>query len=394
MTCKRKIFVVVTARPSYSRIRTALFAIQKHPQLELGLILGSSGLLDRYGDVVSVAKKDGFTPTACVHNVIEGESLVCMPKTTGLAIIELATVFENAKPDLVVTIADRYETLATAVAASYMNIPLVHIQGGEVTGSIDEKVRHAITKLSDLHLVATLNARANVLRMGEKNNSVIVTGCPSLDIASEVVANPSRDLGQLLTERGVGAFVDIKNPFIVALQHPVTTQYAQSRRDVLETLHAVADSGIQAFWFWPNVDAGSDGTSKGIREFRERQPNAPIRFIKNLSPEQFLSLLLLSKAIVGNSSVAIRECSYLGVPAVNIGDRQIGRECGQNVLNCEADRMQIRSSILNRVSTCRFKSEFLYGQGDAGQRIAESLARWTPTITKRLEFPSDKVLAQ
>lgn len=392
MEARKKVLVVVTARPSYARVRTALLAIREHPSLDLGLVIGSSGLLDRYGDVAAVARRDGFVPVASVHNVIEGESLVCMPKTTGLAAVELATVFENAKPDVVVTVADRYETIATAIAASYMNIPLVHVQGGEVTGSIDEKVRHAVTKLSDLHLVATMEARRNVIRMGEMSERVIVTGCPSIDIAAEVRSGAPRDLGRLLSERGVGAEVELAQPFVVVLQHPVTTQYEKSRRDVLETIHAVAQVGIPAFWFWPNVDAGSDGTSKGIREFRERNPNVPIRFIKNLAPEDFLALLLRSKGILGNSSVAIRECSFLGVPAVDIGDRQVGRERGRNVVNCATDRASIAAAIRTQISRAPCAGEDLYGSGDAGKRIAGAIAAWTPSITKRLRFPNAEEL--
>jgi len=152
---KRKICVVVTARPSYSRIRTALQAIAAHSDLELQLVVAASALLDRYGNAIQSIERDGFPIAARVYMVLEGENLVTSAKSTGIGLSELATVFDNIKPDAVVTVADRYETLATAVAASYMNIPLVHVQGGEVTGSIDEKVRHSVTKLSNLHLVST-----------------------------------------------------------------------------------------------------------------------------------------------------------------------------------------------------------------------------------------------
>ncbi len=181
---KRKICVVVTARPSYSRIRTALQAIKAHPDLELQLVVAASALLERYGNAIGAMQRDGFEPSARVYMVVEGENLVTQAKTTGLGLVELATVFDNLGPDAVVTVADRYETLATAVAASYMNIPVVHVQGGEVTGSIDEKVRHAITKLSNIHLVSTEKARERVTRLGEAPASIHLTGCPSIDIAA------------------------------------------------------------------------------------------------------------------------------------------------------------------------------------------------------------------
>lgn len=175
---KRKVCVVITARPSYSRIKTALLAMREHPDIELQLVVAASALLDRYGTVVNEIIKDGFEITRRVYMVLEGESPVSMAKTTGLGMMELATIFDNIAPDLVVTIADRYETLATAVAAAYLNVPLAHIQGGEVTGSIDEKVRHAITKLADLHLVSTDKAYERVVRMGEHPERVHVTSLP------------------------------------------------------------------------------------------------------------------------------------------------------------------------------------------------------------------------
>src|SRR5919108_5357938 len=182
---RRKICVVVSARPSYSRIKTALRAIQAHNDLELQLVVAGSALLDRYGNAVRAIEHDEFPIAARVLMVIEGGNLAAMAKTTGIGLLELTTVFDNLKPDAVVTIADRFETIATAVAAAYMNIPVVHVQGGEVTGSIDEKVRHAVTKLANLHLVSTEMARERVIRLGEEPGTVVLTGCPSIDIAAE-----------------------------------------------------------------------------------------------------------------------------------------------------------------------------------------------------------------
>src|SRR5688572_4787555 len=255
---KRTICVVVTARPSYSRIRTALKAIQDHPDLELQLVVAASALLDRYGGAVQAIERDGFRVDERVYMVLEGENLVTSAKSTGIGLSELATVFDNRKPDAVVTIADRFETLATAVAASYMNIPVVHVQGGEVTGSIDEKVRHAVTKLSDLHLVSTRLARERVVRLGEPEATVFVTGCPSIDIAAEVAARPALDFDPFEKYGGVGPKPDLSRGYLVVMQHPVTTEYEEARQQVDETLHAVTAAGLPVLWFWPNVDAGSD----------------------------------------------------------------------------------------------------------------------------------------
>ena len=206
---KRKVCVLITARPSYSRIRSALRAIREHADLQLQLVVAASALLDRYGNVLQAIEHDGFVVDERVYMVLEGENLVTSAKSTGIGLSELATVFDKLKPDVVVTVADRYETLATAVAASYMNIPVVHVQGGEVTGSIDEKVRHAVTKLSNLHLVSTHLAPERVIRLGEPEHTVVVTGCPSIDIACEVASQPALDFEPFEKYGGVGPKVDL-----------------------------------------------------------------------------------------------------------------------------------------------------------------------------------------
>ena len=383
---KRKVCVVVTARPSYSRIKTALKAIQEHPRLKLQLVVAASALLDRYGTAIQYIEDDGFDIAARVYMVLEGENPTSMAKTTGLGLLELATVFDNLKPDVVVTIADRYETLATAVAASYMNLPVAHVQGGEVTGSIDEKVRHAVTKLADIHLTATERAAERIVKMGEDPEDVYVTGCPSIDLAAEVLTDPRLNFDPIQQYGGVGADFDLKNGYLVVMQHPVTTEYALAKAHVLETLHAVRDSGMPTLWFWPNVDAGSDGTSNGIRGFRESEHPAGIRFFKNMTPTDFLRLLYNSKCLIGNSSVGIRECSYLGVPVINIGSRQSGRDRAGNVIDVGYDRAEITAALKKQTGNGRYKSDKLYGDGKAGERIAECLSTAPLRIEKRLAY--------
>jgi UDP-hydrolysing UDP-N-acetyl-D-glucosamine 2-epimerase len=382
----RKICVVVTARPSYSRIRTALKAIQQHPDLELQLVVAASALLDRYGMAIQHAEQDGFQIAARVFMVLEGENLVTSAKTTGLGLMELATVFNNLNPDVVVTVADRYETMATAVAAAYMNIPLVHVQGGEITGNIDEKVRHAVTKLADLHFVATEKSRERIIRMGEEPDSVFTTGCPSIDIAATIASEPGLMIDPFKKYGGVGEEMDLSNGYLVVMQHPVTSEYDLARRHITETLFAIRDVDLPTLWFWPNVDAGSDGTSKGIRAFREIEKPTKIHFFKDLPPEDFLRLVYHSRAIIGNSSVAIRECSYLGVPAINIGTRELGREHGPNVRNVNYDRTEIMEAIERVVVAPRPSGVKLYGDGRAGEQIAGILATVPLKYTKRLTY--------
>ncbi|HID03275.1 MAG TPA: UDP-N-acetylglucosamine 2-epimerase (hydrolyzing), partial [Desulfobacterales bacterium] len=293
---------------------------------------------------------------------------------------------DNLKPDMVVTVADRYETLATAVAAAYLNIPLVHIQGGEVTGSIDEKVRHSITKLADLHLVSTEESSKRVVRMGEEPDKVIVTGCPSIDLAHEIISNPILDFDPFVKYGGVGKPVDISDGYLVVMQHPVTTEYNAAGMHVSETLHAIKDMGVPTLWFWPNVDAGSDGTSKSMRSFRETEHPLNIHFFKNMAPLDFLRLIYNCKCLVGNSSVGIRESSFLGIPVVNIGLRQHGRERGFNILDVGYSRTEITTAITSQIKNGRYDCSEIYGNGKAGLNIANVLAKAPLTIEKRLSY--------
>ncbi len=382
----RNICVVVTARPSYARIKTALRALQKHPEVELQLVVAASALLDRYGNTVQNIERDGFRIDERVYMVLEGENLVTSAKSTGLGIVELATVFDNLRPDAVVTIADRYETIATAIAAAYTNIPVAHVQGGEVTGSIDEKVRHAVTKLADLHFVSNEHAAQRVIRMGEAPESVFVTGCPSVDLAAEMLKNPTFECDPIQKYGGVGDRLDWRGDYVVVMQHPVTTEYESARRHITETLYAVRDFGMPAFWFWPNVDAGSDGTSRGIRAFREIEKPARVHFFKNMPPEDFLRLIYHARCLIGNSSVGIRESAFLGVPVVNIGSRQSGRERGRNVLDVEYNRAAIRAAMAKHIQNGRYAPDPIYGDGHAGERIANLLATAPLKIEKKLTY--------
>lgn len=384
----RKVAVVVTNRASYARIKSALVAIRDHGELDLQLIVGASLLLEKYGKAVNVMLQDGFEITERVYMILEGENPVTMAKTTGIGIMELSTIFDNLRPDLVMTVADRYETIATAVSAAYLNLPVIHVQGGEITGSIDEKVRHAVTKLSNYHFVANAAAAERVIRMGEAAETVFTTGCPSVDLAAEVMQE-GRDLRFDPFEKYLGLGKTFALPvggYLVVLQHAVTTDYETASDQIQPTLEAIREANLPALWFWPNVDAGSDQISKRIRMFRERWDLSHIHFFKNMSPEDFLRLLLGAGCVVGNSSVAIRECSYLGVPAVNIGNRQAGRERGPNVVDVPYSSAAIVAAIARQIQHGPYPSDHLYGDGAAGPRIARLLLELPHRVEKRLSY--------
>jgi UDP-hydrolysing UDP-N-acetyl-D-glucosamine 2-epimerase len=381
---KRKICVVVFSRANYGRIKAVLREINNHPDLELLLVVGASALLWRFGDITDIIKKDGFEVKETVYSIVEGEKPVTMAKSTGMGIIELATIFENLKPDIVLTVADRFETVATAIAASYMNIPVAHTQGGEVTGSIDESVRHAITKFSHIHFPATEKAADRIIKMGEDPTSVFMTGCPSIDLLKDLDSELS---GNVFSKYDV-AIDDLNpsQPFLLCLQHPVTTEYSSGLFQINETLKAVTNIKMPAVWLWPNADAGSDDIAKGLRIFKEEYKNSNIHFFLNFTPEDYANTLLKTKCIIGNSSSSIREGSFLGSPAVNIGSRQNGRERGRNVIDVNYCAEEIENAIRKQLSNGCYEPDHLYGDGNAAVRIASTLAEVEIKIQKRLAY--------
>lgn len=369
---KRTICFIITSKVHYARSKLILREIQNRPDLTLKIIVGASAILPNYGDVLAQMEQDGFKCDDKITMTLEGGSAAAMAKTAGLGIIEFTTAFENLKPDIVVVRGDRYEVLSAVVAAAYLNITVAHLEGGDISGTIDESVRHAITKLSHLHFTTNPQARERVLQMGEKPEYVFNFGCPEL----EFVAQNKFQVDQVLINYlGVGDVINLDQPYILVMQHPVTSELGANRRHIEETLRAVNEVGIPAIWFWPNVDAGTDEISKGIRVFRENHQPKHIRFIKDLPAEQFIGLLKKAACLVGNSSAGIKECSYLGVPVVDIGSRQNNRLRAENVLNVDYNQAAIKEAILKQMSHGLYPASNLYYQPDTAKNIVYTLTR-------------------
>ena len=387
MVRMKKVCVVVGSRANYSSIKSVMHAVQDHPDLQLQVIAGASALLDRFGAVVDTVEADGFQADAKVHMIIEGETPTTMAKSTGLGLLELPTVLERLRPDVIVTVGDRFETMATAIGAAYMNIPLAHTMGGEISGTIDESIRHAVTKLSHIHFPANQGAADRIIRMGEDPSTVHVVGCPRIDLVAEIADENSRLPERAWLEyEGVGGYINLDEPFLLVSQHPVTTEYGDGERQVTETLMALHDLQMPTIMLWPNVDAGSEDVSRGMRKFREHYEHGYMRFYKNFSVETYVRLMKRCACKVGNSSAAIREGPFLGTPAVNIGTRQIDRERGSNVIDVDYDRGQIVEAIKKQIQHGPYPSEPIYGDGHAGERIADILATVEFNIHKRMMY--------
>ena len=383
----KKICVVIGSRANYSSIKSALRAILAHPALELQLVAGASALLDRYGAVVGLIERDGFAVAARVHMLIEGETPATMAKSTGLGLLELPTVFASLAPDIILTIGDRFETMATTLAAAYMNIPIAHTMGGEVSGTIDESIRHAVTKFAHLHFPASEGARQRIIRLGELSENIHLVGCPRVDLVAEIVDADEAPLDRSIFDLGVGERLDLTKPFLLVSQHPVTTEYGEGERQIGTTLEAVREVGLPAIVLWPNADAGSEDIARGIRKLRERGLAQGMHFFKNLPVETYIRLMRRAACLVGNSSSGVREGAYIGTPVVNIGSRQAGRERGRNVLDAPHDKAAIAAALRRQVAHGRYESDTLYGDGRAGERIAAVLARsGTIEVQKRITY--------
>ena len=385
----RKVCVFIGSRANYSSIKSLLRAVRAHPALTLQLVVGASALLDRFGAVVDVIEADGFSPDARVTMIVEGETPATMAKSTGLGLLELPTMFELLKPDVVVSVGDRFETMSTAIAASYMNIPLAHTMGGEISGTIDESIRHAVTKLAHLHFPANAAAAERIIRMGEPSQTVHVVGCPRIDLVSEIAGSTDGiPHAEWLDREGVGAHIDVTKPFLLVNQHPVTTEFGQGKDQIWETLLALDELRMPTIMLWPNVDAGSEDIATGMRTFREKYHPEYIRFYKNFPIETYVRLMLLCGCTVGNSSAPIREGAFLGVPTVNIGTRQAGRDRGPNVVDVPYARRAIVDAVKRQLTHGRYPSDPLYGDGKAAPRIADVLATAPLSVQKRLSFPA------
>ena len=383
----RKVCVFIGSRANYSSIRSAMKAIQDHPDLELQVVAGASALLDRYGQVVDVVKNDGFKVDDEVYMIIEAETPVTMAKSAGLGLLELPTTFDRLKPDIVLTIGDRFETIASVVAAAYMNIAVAHTMGGEISGTIDESIRHALTKLSHIHFPANTQAAERIIKMGEQPDTVFNVGCPRMDMIADIAEkHPTPPSQEWLEEEGVGGHLDLSQPYLIVSQHAVTTDYGKGEAQINQTLEALHALDMPTLMLWPNSDAGSEDVARGIRKFREHNKDHSIRFYKNFTHEVFIPLMMHCACMIGNSSGAIRDGAFLGVPAVNIGTRQEGRDRGHNVLDVGYDAAEIQAAVKKQLEHGKYDRDPLYGDGTAGKKIADTLATCEITIQKKLTY--------
>jgi UDP-hydrolysing UDP-N-acetyl-D-glucosamine 2-epimerase len=360
----RTIAVVTTSRADYSHLYWVLRDLQAHPEVDLRLIVLAAHLSPEFGTTVTEIERDGFPIASRIECLLSSDSDVGMAKSLGIAVLGLTDALAQMRPDLLLLIADRYEMLAPASVALTLRIPVAHIEGGEISeGAIDDAVRNAITKMAHIHFTSTDTARARVISMGEEPWRVHRAGAPSLDHLRRSTLLTRAELQQDLK-------LSLADEVAIVAYHPVTL-FKDTTSEAEAVFAALERLSGQMIFCYPNADAGSHDLMARIRTFCATHPDAHL-FV-NLPSITYWSLLREASVLLGNSSSGIMEAASFGLPVVNVGMRQHGRERGPNILDAEASV----DSILAQVARSRqlaFRERLrsvtnIYGDGHAAERI-------------------------
>ncbi len=382
---KKNVCVIITNRANFARMKSLLVEIKNSKKLNLQIILSGSALSHRFGQLEKELKKNKLFANAKSFFLIDGSDPITQAKSTSLAITEFATIFSKIKPDMTITVGDRYETIATAIASAYMNIPLAHLQGGEVSGNLDEMVRHSITKLASYHFTTTKKSKQRVIKLGEEKSRVFFSGCPGMDLIKSYQKKINKNFFNKVNYTGEKFKFDKK--YLLVVNHPVSTENEKFNLEKINILlKTLSQLNMHKIMFWPNADAYSDIISSQMRTFKERSKQKDFTFIINSSPEDYVSLMANASCLVGNSSSFIREGSQLGIPALLLGNRQNKREVGKNVLYCDYNIRTIKKKIEYQIKKKKYKKQNIYGKGNSGKFIVKILERIYPTIKKQITY--------
>ena len=373
---KRKICFIITSFIHYSRNFLILRELNKRTDVELHVVIAGAAVVAKYtsrdADIRKLLVADGCSRVHELHFNLEGDGHIVKAKTTGLGILEFSTIFNDIKPDIVVVRGDRFEVLSATIAATYLNITVAHIEGGDLSGTLDESVRHAITKFAHIHFVTNEPARKRVVRMGEKKSYVFYFGSPDIEVVDNL-GKRSQNLGIFL-RHGSGASIDIKQPFLMVMYHPVASEVESLTKQTEMLLGVVDKLGLPTVWFWPNFDVGAEEISHVLRSFDDTNQGHRIHFMRYLSPQDFIPLLSKASCLVGNSSAGIKECSYLGTPVVNIGSRQSNRLRTKNVIDVSHKAEAIKKAIATQLKKGKYEPSRFYFMKNTSKNIATTLA--------------------
>ena len=367
-------------------MKSIMKAISDITSLELQLVVGGAVLSKDYGDFESRILADGFTIEDRLPYIQGETSPEDVAHSLARCTRQATEVFARLKPDLVLLIADRYEVLSLAQVALCLNIPIAHLEGGEISGSIDERIRHAVTKLSHIHLTANKAAAARIIKMGEHPEHVHVVGSPSLDLLQEIDLTNTSNVHAILETQGIGPAIDLSKDYIVVSQHPVVTEYATAQKDFCATVDAVMELNIPVVWILPNDDAGADKIYAPLRQLQNTPGRPPVCTIGGLPFNEYACLLMNSRVLIGNSSSGVREAGFLGVPVVNVGTRQNQRQRCHNVIDVSCNTVRIVEMAKAQILHGPYACDTLYGDGNADKKITEILTMPLPEIDKTIAY--------
>lgn len=358
-------------RAEYGLLKKIMDEIKGDRSLQLQTIATGTHISRDFGYTLNEIRRDGFKIDAKLQILSNNDSGLGMARSLGKAVSKIATSLAKLRPDILVVLGDRLEVLAAALAATYLNIPIAHIHGGDVSGSIDQPVRYAISKLSNIHFVATLKSAGRLKMIGEDEKRIFVVGAPGLDeIAEKSYATAST------LEKKYG--IDTKRPLLILLQHPVVTEEKQAAWQITQTLKAIEELQIQTIVVYPNADAGGRAMIRIMKQHRSKYKF--LKTVPSVPRSDFLGLMSVADVMIGNSSSAIIESSSFKLPVVNIGTRQLGRERADNVIDADYDQREIMQAIKKALEDKQFLRQVSmaknpYGCGRSSEAIVRVLQR-------------------
>jgi len=366
----KKITVSLTNRTNYSKLKPILHALRNSGQAEVKLVLSSTILLEKYGSAYIDILGDGFQIDRKIDCVLMNDSHESMAKTVGMSIIEHATYFASHKPDALLVVGDRFDMLAPVVSASMMNIPIAHIQGGEVSGTIDNVIRDVFTNFASLHFVATEQSAENLRRFGIKPGCIFNVGCPAVEYITQIDVGDAFDPVRLHKSFKHPIDIAAGEPYLLVMVHPDTTNRDDVNMD--KVLQSVDESGHKALIFYPNVDAHNSSIVSSIAKYKT---NPKFFMVRHMPLNGFVHAMAHASCMIGNSSAGIREAGSFGVPVINIGSRQADRERNQNVIDV-GDDYALLGRKLKRYTNHRFERQNIYYRPRCSETIAQEVLRF------------------
>jgi len=365
---KKKILIITERRADYSKLRPIIELIAKSSKLDYNLIVTGSHLLKKYGYTINEIKKDGFKITSKfkMFSNNEKDTGFEMTRSFGRSLIHLSNIIEKVKPDIILSGFDISANFAAAIIGAHTNHIVAHLEAGEITGTIDESIRHSMSKFAHIHFTSNNIATKRLIKMGENAKFIFTVGSPTLDKIKRIKKIPQKELEE---EFGI----NLKKPLVIMMQHTVTTEIKQIDSYFLETLKAIKELKIQTVIIHGNADAGSKTISKIIKDSK-------IHNYPNLPYEKYINLLKHASVLVGNSSSGIIEAPFIHIPSINIGTRQAGRLSSNSIINVKYDKKKIKKAIKKAINDKKYlskvkKNKNYYGNGNAAKKIVKILER-------------------